>query len=79
MEKETIIRLSFFLGIFLLMALWEVMAPKRKRTTSQGSPLDLEPGAYSTQSPGGAPSVSGSGPGGGGEGPGIRMGPSESL
>ena len=36
MEKTAIVRLSFFLGIFLVMALWEVIAPKRKRTTSKG-------------------------------------------
>jgi len=35
MEKAAIIRLSFFLGIFVVMALWEVIAPKRKRTTSK--------------------------------------------
>ncbi len=29
-EYEKIIRLSFFLGIFLLMALWELIAPRRQ-------------------------------------------------
>ncbi len=27
MEKTAIVRLGFFLGIFLLMALWEMIAP----------------------------------------------------
>ena len=35
MEKVAIIRLSFFLGIFLVMALWEIIAPRRKKTTSK--------------------------------------------
>ncbi len=35
MEKESIIRLSFFAGIFIIMALWEILAPRRKRTTSK--------------------------------------------
>jgi sterol desaturase/sphingolipid hydroxylase (fatty acid hydroxylase superfamily) len=35
MEKATIIRLSFFLGIFLVMALWEIIAPRRKKTTAK--------------------------------------------
>ena len=29
-EHEKIIRLSFFLGVFLLMALWELVAPRRQ-------------------------------------------------
>lgn len=35
MENPAIIRFSFFLGILLLMALWELIAPRRKRTTSK--------------------------------------------
>jgi len=35
MEKEAVIRLSFFLGIFLVMALWEIIAPRRKKSTSK--------------------------------------------
>jgi len=37
MEKTAIVRLSFFLGILLLMALWELIAPRRKRTTSKAT------------------------------------------
>ena len=37
MEKAAIIRLSFFLGILIIMALWEMMAPRRKLTTSKAS------------------------------------------
>ena len=32
---EPVIRLSFFLGIFAVMALWEAVAPRRKRTFSR--------------------------------------------
>lgn len=32
---EGLIRLLFFLGIFLLMALWEIFAPRRKLNTSK--------------------------------------------
>ncbi len=35
MSSDAMIRLGFFLGVFLLMALWEVVAPRRKRTTSK--------------------------------------------
>lgn len=35
MEKTAVIRLSFFLGIFLVMACWEMFSPKRKKTTSK--------------------------------------------
>ena len=31
LQHEATIRLSFFLGIFATMALWEVMAPRRRR------------------------------------------------
>jgi len=31
---EPVIRLSAFLGIFAVMALWEVLAPRRTRTFS---------------------------------------------
>ncbi len=37
MEKATIIRLSFFVGILMIMALWELAAPRRKLTTSKAS------------------------------------------
>ena len=37
MEKATIIRLGFFLGIFIIMALWEMVGPRRKLTTSKAS------------------------------------------
>lgn len=35
MEYQTIIRLSFFLGIFVLVASWEVLAPRRKLVASK--------------------------------------------
>ena len=35
MENESTIRLGFFLGIFFVMAIWEILAPRRKRTTSK--------------------------------------------
>ena len=35
MSNEAIIRLSFFLGIFALMALWEFVAPRRALTVSK--------------------------------------------
>lgn len=34
-ENEVFIRLSFFSGIFLVMAIWEVLAPKRALTESK--------------------------------------------
>ncbi len=36
---ETAIRLGFFLGIFAVMALWEVLAPCRALTCLQGVAL----------------------------------------
>jgi sterol desaturase/sphingolipid hydroxylase (fatty acid hydroxylase superfamily) len=36
LEYEAAIRLGFFLGIFLLMALWEIVAPRRELTRSKG-------------------------------------------
>jgi sterol desaturase/sphingolipid hydroxylase (fatty acid hydroxylase superfamily) len=35
MNSEAFIRFGFFLGIFLIMALWEILAPRRKLTTSK--------------------------------------------
>ena len=35
MSNETVIRLSFFLGIFAVMALWEFIAPRRALTVSK--------------------------------------------
>ena len=35
MSNEVTIRLSFFLGIFLLMAIWELIAPRRVLTVSK--------------------------------------------
>jgi len=35
MNNEVIIRLSFFLGIFALMAIWEMIAPRRALTVSK--------------------------------------------
>jgi sterol desaturase/sphingolipid hydroxylase (fatty acid hydroxylase superfamily) len=29
LENETVLRISFFLGIFILVALWEIIAPRR--------------------------------------------------
>ena len=34
-ENELLIRLGFFFGIFALMALWELTAPRRKLKTSK--------------------------------------------
>ena len=34
-EHEASIRLSFFIGIFVLMALWEILAPRRALTVSK--------------------------------------------
>ncbi|MCW8931282.1 MAG: sterol desaturase family protein [Gammaproteobacteria bacterium] len=34
-ENETYIRLSFFFGIFFIMAIWEVIAPRRALTVSK--------------------------------------------
>jgi len=36
MVHEKTIRLSFFLGVFVVMALWEVLAPRRALTVSKG-------------------------------------------
>jgi sterol desaturase/sphingolipid hydroxylase (fatty acid hydroxylase superfamily) len=36
MPHETVIRLSFFFGIFAVMAVWEFIAPRRILTTSKG-------------------------------------------
>ena len=35
MAQETVIRLSFFFGVFAIIALWEVVAPRRTLTTSK--------------------------------------------
>ena len=35
MNNEVIIRLSFFLGIFAVMAIWECVAPRRALTVSK--------------------------------------------
>ncbi len=35
MSNEVVIRLSFFLGIFALMAIWEMIAPRRALTVSK--------------------------------------------
>ncbi len=35
LEGESIIRLGFFFGVFCVMALWEVWAPRRKRSLSR--------------------------------------------
>ncbi|MBT0654063.1 sterol desaturase family protein [Geomobilimonas luticola] len=37
MNNETGIRLSFFCGVFAVIALWELMAPRRKLTTDKGA------------------------------------------
>jgi len=34
---EPFVRLSFFLGILVLMAVWEMLAPRRPLTTSKAS------------------------------------------
>ncbi len=36
MQHETTIRLGFFFGVFVLMALWELAAPRRKRVMGRG-------------------------------------------
>ncbi len=36
-QNETVIRLSFFFGIFVAVALWELAAPRRALTTSKAS------------------------------------------
>ncbi len=35
MRHEAIIRICFFIGIFALMAIWELLAPRRKLTTAK--------------------------------------------
>lgn len=35
MSKEIVIRLSFFIGILALIAIWELLAPRRSLTTSK--------------------------------------------
>ncbi len=35
MSNEAVIRLSFFLGIFAVMAIWEFIAPRRALTVSK--------------------------------------------
>ena len=35
LENELPIRLSFFLGVFVLMALWEILSPRRQLTISK--------------------------------------------
>lgn len=35
LPNEPFIRFAFFFGIFLLMALWEILAPRRERITSR--------------------------------------------
>ena len=35
MSNESVIRLSFFLGIFAIMAIWEFIAPRRALTVSK--------------------------------------------
>ncbi len=35
MQKELALRLAVFFGVFIIMALWEVIAPKRKLTVSK--------------------------------------------
>ena len=35
MIDEAKIRLSFFVAVFFIMALWEILAPRRKLTTSK--------------------------------------------
>ncbi|MBF0193229.1 MAG: sterol desaturase family protein [Magnetococcales bacterium] len=36
LEQEKVIRLSFFFGIFALVAIWEITAPRRKLSISKG-------------------------------------------
>jgi hypothetical protein len=35
MRNEIAIRIGFFLGIFALVAIWELLAPRRALTTSK--------------------------------------------
>ena len=35
-EHEPLIRLAFFVGVFALVATWEVLAPRRTLTVSKG-------------------------------------------
>ncbi|MEW8428234.1 MAG: sterol desaturase family protein, partial [gamma proteobacterium symbiont of Ctena orbiculata] len=35
--NELPIRLSFFFGVFALMALWEILSPRRRLTVSKGA------------------------------------------
>jgi sterol desaturase/sphingolipid hydroxylase (fatty acid hydroxylase superfamily) len=35
MENESAVRLGFFLGVFFIMAIWEIMSPRRVLTTSK--------------------------------------------
>ena len=35
MSNEPVIRLSFFLGIFAVMTIWEIIAPRRALTVSK--------------------------------------------
>ena len=35
MNNEVVIRLSFFLGVFAVMAIWEFIAPRRALTVSK--------------------------------------------
>jgi sterol desaturase/sphingolipid hydroxylase (fatty acid hydroxylase superfamily) len=35
LEQEKIIRLGFFFGVFILVAIWEIVAPRRLLTTSK--------------------------------------------
>jgi len=37
MDHETSIRLVFFCGVFAIIALWELVAPRRKLTTGKGA------------------------------------------
>ena len=37
LSNELPVRLSFFLGIFALMAVWEILSPRRQLTVSKGS------------------------------------------
>ena len=38
MSNEVTIRLSFFLGVFAVMAMWEFIAPRRALTVSKVQP-----------------------------------------
>ena len=35
MENEAVIRLGFFLGVFIIVAIWELLSPRRVLTTSK--------------------------------------------